>query len=76
LADTANVALNRPAVEAGLAVLRAGGNFRDGIIAYEGKWLGAETFVSSDKKALSLLAKQKYDTRLLWAIPWLIQPPI
>ena len=65
LADTANVNLNRPAVEAGLAVLNAGGDFADGLIAYEGSWLGAETFVSFDKKAVALLAKQKYETRLL-----------
>ena len=65
LADTANVTLNRPAVEAGLAVLHAGGDFADGLIAYEGKWLGADTFVSFDRKAVALLAKQKYETRLL-----------
>jgi predicted nucleic-acid-binding protein len=65
LADTANVNLNRPAVEAGLAVLNAGGDFADGLIAYEGSWLGAETFVSFDKKAVMLLAKQNYQTRLL-----------
>ena len=28
-------------------------------------WLGAETFVSFDKKAVTLLAKQRYETRLL-----------
>jgi predicted nucleic-acid-binding protein len=66
LADTANVTLNRPAVEAGLAVLNAGGDFADGLIAYEGNWLGAETFVSFDKKAIALLAKHKYETRLLY----------
>jgi predicted nucleic-acid-binding protein len=65
LADTANVRLNRPAVEAGLAVLGAGGDFADGLIAYEGNWLGGETFVSFDKKAVTLLARRKYETRLL-----------
>lgn len=58
LLDTANVAVNRPAVDAGLAVLRAGGDFADGLIAYEGAWLGGETFVSFDKKAVSLIAEQ------------------
>jgi predicted nucleic-acid-binding protein len=66
LADTANVTLNRPAVEAGLAVLHAGGDFADGLIAYEGNWLGAETFVSFDKKAVTLLAKQRYETKVLY----------
>ncbi len=58
LLDTGNVVMNRPAVEAGLALLDAGGDFADGIMAHEGKWLGGETFVSFDKKAVSLLSKQ------------------
>ncbi|HVH88178.1 MAG TPA: type II toxin-antitoxin system VapC family toxin [Terriglobales bacterium] len=65
LADTENVTLNRPAVEAGLAVLDAGGDFADGLIAYEGNWLHAETFVSFDKKAAAVLARLGYETRLL-----------
>lgn len=65
LVDTVNVNLNRPAVEAGLATLIAGGDFADGLIAYEGAWLGAETFVSFDQKAVALLSKQKFQTRLL-----------
>lgn len=32
----ANVEMNRPAVELGLSVLDAGGDFADGVIAYEG----------------------------------------
>jgi len=65
LLDTENVVMNRPAVEAGLAVLDAGGDFADGIIAHEGKWLGGETFVSFDKKAVSLLTKQGNAARFL-----------
>ena len=60
-----NVEVNRPAVEAGLMVLDAGGDFADGVIAYEGKWLGGETFVSFDKKAVALLTAQGQSTRLL-----------
>ncbi len=52
---TQNVNLNRPAVHAGLAVLGAGGDFADGVIAYEGRWLGGETFVSFDKDAIAIL---------------------
>jgi predicted nucleic-acid-binding protein len=55
LTDTSNVVVNRPAVEAGLNVLDAGGDFADGAIDYEGRWLGGETFVSFDKKAVKLL---------------------
>lgn len=69
LAETRNVVLNRPAVEAGLGVLAAGGDFADGIIAYDGRWLGGETFVSFDKKAVSLVAKQGQKARLLTARP-------
>jgi predicted nucleic-acid-binding protein len=55
---THNVVLNRPAVEAGLSQLEAGGDFADGAIAYDGNWLGGETFVSFDKKAVRLLSGQ------------------
>ena len=58
LMETRNVVVNRPATEAGLSVLEAGGDFADGVIAYEGAWLGAETFVSFDNKAVSLLNRQ------------------
>lgn len=65
LVATANVEMNRPAVVAGLAVLGAGGDFADGVIAYEGSWLGGETFVSFDKKAVALLVAQGQSARLL-----------
>ena len=65
LLAAANVEVNRPAVEAGLLVLDAGGDFADGVIAYEGNWLGGETFVSFDKKAVALLSAQGQSTRLL-----------
>ena len=65
LIDAAAVAVNRPAVEAGLALLEAGGDFADGVIAYEGNWLGAEVFVSFDKKAVELLQAQGQSSRLL-----------
>jgi predicted nucleic-acid-binding protein len=65
LLATGNVVANRAAAEAGLALLEAGGDFADGVIAFEGAWLGAETFVSFDKKAVTLLSKRGEDTRLL-----------
>src|SRR5271156_6200935 len=60
-----NVESNRPAVEAGLAMLDAGGDFADGAIAYEGRWLGAETFVSFDKKAVEMLKGLGESARVL-----------
>jgi len=65
LSNTANVVVNRPAVEAGLAVLEAGGDFADGVIAFDGDWLGGETFVSFDRKAVKLLSAQGHPVRLL-----------
>jgi predicted nucleic-acid-binding protein len=65
LLDAGNVAVNRPAADAGLAVLKAGGDFADGLIAYEGSWLGGDIFVSFDKRAVSLIAKRGQQARLL-----------
>lgn len=65
LLNAHNVSVNRPAVDAGLSVLTAGGDFADGLIAYEGNWLGGETFVSFDKRAVSLLSAHGKRARLL-----------
>jgi len=65
LIKSANVVVNRPAIEADLSVLDAGGDFADGVIAYEGDWLGAEEFVSFDSKAVSILRSQGGRARLL-----------
>lgn len=65
LLNTGNVVANRPAVEAGLALLEAGGDFADGVIAFDGAWLGAETFLSFDKQAVSLLTEHGHAARLL-----------
>jgi predicted nucleic-acid-binding protein len=65
LIDAANVVVNRPAAEAGLALLDAGGDFADGVIAYEGSWLGANIFISFDKKAVKLMEAQGEAARLL-----------
>jgi len=45
LLDTEHVTMNRAAVSTGLAILEAGGDFADGVLAHEGAALGAETFV-------------------------------
>lgn len=57
-----NAEMDRLAVQAGLALLDAGGDFADGVIAYEGSRLGGETFVSFDKQAVAKLATQGYKT--------------
>jgi predicted nucleic-acid-binding protein len=65
LLDADNVVVNRPAAEAGLAMLEGGGDFADGIIAHEGSWLGAESFLSFDRKSVRLMEAQRKPARLL-----------
>lgn len=57
LMASAKVEANRPTIEAGLALLDIGGDFADGIIAFEGASLGGETFASFDKDAVKQLKK-------------------
>lgn len=52
LVEIEKIALDRPAFEAGLAILRAGGDFADGVIAQQGASLGGEIFASFDRAAL------------------------
>ncbi len=65
LMNTVNVILDEPAVEAGLQVLNADGDFADGVIAYEGEFLGADILVSFDKKAVSILQSLGKSAQLL-----------
>lgn len=57
LISSENVVVDASAVEAGLAVMNAGGDFADGIIADHGQWLGGEVFASFDERALKVLEK-------------------
>ena len=65
LIDGATVAVDKPAAEAGLAVLEAGGDFADGVIAFEGRQLGGEVFVTFDRKAASLIGAAGTSAQLL-----------
>ncbi len=65
LRETQNIVLDSAAVEAGLSMLEAGSDFADGVIAYEGRRLGGETFVSFDRKAVDAMANQGMKARLL-----------
>ena len=49
------VVTDSPAVDAGLAALRAGGDFADGAIASQGERLGGTVFASFDRRAVSRL---------------------
>jgi predicted nucleic-acid-binding protein len=65
LVNSQNVVCNRQAVDAGLAMLDAGGDFADGVLAFDGYTLGATEFVSFDQKAVALLKSQRKKARLL-----------
>lgn len=58
LLGAANVEMDLPAIEAGLAHHKAGGDFSDGVMAYEGRALGGDIFVSFDQDAVKLISKQ------------------
>ena len=67
LLEMRNISVDRRAAEAGLAVLEAGGDFADGVIAHEGQWLGGETCGSFDVQAVRLLERSGVKARLLSA---------
>jgi predicted nucleic-acid-binding protein len=55
LVESPNVRCDRAMVDQGLAMLQAGGDFADAVIAYQGQWLGASEFVTFDRRAAELL---------------------
>jgi predicted nucleic-acid-binding protein len=65
LVDSATVSVDHPAVEAGLRFLEAGGDFADGVIAFEGRRLGGDVFASFDQKAVSIARQGGVQARLL-----------
>jgi predicted nucleic-acid-binding protein len=60
-----NIATDEPAVTAGLAALDSGGDFADGVIAFEGQRLGADSFLSFDRKAVAMLNASGISATLL-----------
>ncbi len=63
--DVRQVVCNTPAVLAGLTMLESGGDFADGVIAFEGELLGGTEFLSFDQQAVKLLKAQQRKVRLL-----------
>ena len=61
------VVTDRPAVKCGLRLLAAGGDFADAVIAFSGRRLGGERFVSFDRRAVQLLADLGEPAELLQA---------
>ena len=69
LVSDPKVVCDRDAVEAGLAMLDRGGDFADGVIAFEGRRLGGTVFSTFDRKAAALVAAQGHAVDLLPATP-------
>jgi predicted nucleic-acid-binding protein len=65
LIESGSVLVDRPAVEAGLAVFEKGGDFADGVIAFEGRRAGGDVFTSFDKEAVELVEATGGEARLL-----------
>jgi predicted nucleic-acid-binding protein len=65
LMNSDNVVCNREAVAIGLAFLVDGGDFADGVIEFEGRMLGGETFVTFDRRAAATVEKQGRKSLLL-----------
>lgn len=65
LIDSETVEADRPAVEAGLAVLEAGGDFADGVIAFEGRRAGGVVFTSFDRDAVRKVKQTGGEAKLL-----------
>ncbi len=66
LINADHVVTDIPAVEAGLSILEAGGDFADGAIAFQGQRLGGDVFVSFDKQAISLLKNMHWADASCW----------
>lgn len=56
LMSCGSVSMDRQAARAGLALLNAGGDFADGVIAFGGRALGGEQLATFDRDAGRLLA--------------------
>jgi predicted nucleic-acid-binding protein len=60
-----NTTVDRMATEAGLSILEVGGDFADGVIAFEGRRLGGTRFATFDRDAARLLELKGYESLLL-----------
>jgi predicted nucleic-acid-binding protein len=65
LIESASVLVDRPAVEAGLAALASGGDFADGVIAFDGRRAGGPVFVSFDRDAVALVVAAGFEAKLI-----------
>ena len=67
LVNSPTVLVDRSVTEAGLAMLDAGGDFADGVIAFAGRQMGGAIFASFDRRAVELMRAAGGETLLLAA---------
>jgi hypothetical protein len=56
---TSTILTDRGAIEAGLAILQAGGDFTDGVISWQGAAMGADFLATRDKNAVALFLRRR-----------------
>ena len=64
LIEIPSIDVDRPEVEAGLAMLDLGGDFADGVIARQGRAKRAESLITFDRKAVDRLNRLGETARL------------
>jgi predicted nucleic-acid-binding protein len=67
LISSRSVVVDRPAVELGLSLLDAGGDFADGVIAMAESALGGDQLVTFDRQAAALLERWGQKVVTLWS---------
>ena len=65
LTSASNVRTDLLAINAGLKFMNNGGDFADGVLCFLGTKLGGQTFVSFDKKAVTILKEMNASANLL-----------
>lgn len=63
--DTEGVVVDTAAVSAGLAVMKRGGDFADGVVAFEGRRIGGSVFATFDRRAARILAGEGHECLLI-----------
>lgn len=63
--DTEGVVVDTAAVSAGLAVMKRGGDFADGVVAFEGRRIGGSVFATFDRRAARILADEGHECLLI-----------
>jgi predicted nucleic-acid-binding protein len=69
LLDSASVVADRAVIDHGVAAMAAGGDFADGVIAFDGRRLGGSVFASFDRHAVALIERNGGEVLLLPAMP-------